>query len=141
MSTPAVVFTVAGHPQGKGRARAFIRAGHVAHYTPDATRRYESMIRGAAMDAMAGRPPIDVPVASCIKAIFVVPASWSQKKRAAALAGELRPGKKPDLDNIIKAVVDACNGVVFRDDALIVDSRSTKVYGPSPMVVVEVAAA
>ena len=58
----SVAFTLAGHPQGKGRARAFVRAGHVAHYTPEKTRSYESMIRGAAMDAMAGRAPFDVPV-------------------------------------------------------------------------------
>ena len=133
-----VAFTLAGHPQGKGRARAFVRAGHVGHYTPEKTRSYESMIRGAAMDAMAGRAPFDVPVETTVAAVFDVPASWSRKKREAALAGTLKPGKKPDLDNILKAVVDACNGVIFRDDALIVRGTYSKVYGPAPGVWVEV---
>lgn len=136
--TPAVTFTVSGHPQGKGRARAFVRAGHVGHYTPEKTRSYESMIRGAAIDAMAGRPPFDVPVAVRVDAIFDVPASWSKKKREAALAWTIKPGKKPDIDNVVKAVVDACNGVVFKDDALIVQGSYSKAYGIAPGVIVEV---
>jgi hypothetical protein len=33
MASP-VTITLAGAPQGKGRARAFVRGGHVGHYTP-----------------------------------------------------------------------------------------------------------
>ena len=133
-----VAFTLAGHPQGMGRARAFVRAGHVAHYTPEKTRSYESMIRGAAMDAMAGRAPFDVPVEVRIDAIFDVPASWSKKKRDAALAWTIKPGKRPDIDNIVKAVLDACNGVAFKDDALIVKGTYSKAYGLAPGIWVEV---
>lgn len=129
---PVVSFTVAGHPQGKGRARAFVRAGHVGHYTPEKTRSYESMIRGAAMDAMAGRPPVDHPVTMEIAAFFSVPASWPKKRREAALGGETMPGKKPDLSNVVKAAEDACNGVVFLDDALIVESYAIKRYSDRP---------
>lgn len=39
-----LTFSLAGHPQGKGRARAFVRGGHVGHYTPEKTRSYEGMI-------------------------------------------------------------------------------------------------
>lgn len=140
MNAP-VQFHLTGQPQGKGRARAFVRGGHVAHYTPEKTRSYESMIRGAAMDAMGDRKPIDTAVAVKLRAVFVVPLSFSKAKHAAALSGALLPAKKPDLDNIMKAWLDGMNGVVFRDDAQVVRSEQSKVYGQIPMVVVSVSAA
>jgi Holliday junction resolvase RusA-like endonuclease len=141
MMPDPVTVSLAGDPQGKGRARAFRRGNFIGHYTPEKTRSYEGMIRTAAMDEMAGRVPMDVPVKIELTAIFAIPASYSRKKRDAALAGELKPAKKPDADNIVKAWTDAMNGVVFRDDALIVQGSFTKVYGPAAMVVVTVRAA
>lgn len=134
----AVTITLAGDPQGKGRARAFRRGNFIGHYTPEKTRSYEGMIRTAAMDAMAGRPIFEQPVEVELSAIFAIPASFSQKKRAAALAGEIKPAKKPDADNIVKAWTDAMNGVVFRDDAQIVKGTFAKVYGPAACVAVTV---
>ncbi|BEV44395.1 RusA family crossover junction endodeoxyribonuclease [Afipia carboxidovorans] len=135
-----VTISLAGDPQGKGRARAFRRGNIIGHYTPEKTRSYEGMVRTAAMDAMAGRAPISVPVEIVLRAVFRVPASWSEKKRVAAITGAVWPGKKPDLDNVIKAWTDAMNGVVFIDDALIVKGSFSKVYGPAPLVVATVAA-
>ena len=133
-----VSFTLWGHPQGKGRARAVLRGGHIGHYTPEKTRSYEGMMRQVAAEAMGNREPIAEPVEVVIRCVFDVPASWSEKKRAAAIAGQIKPAKKPDLDNIAKAVTDACNAVVFKDDALIVGCAMSKTYGPRPLVSVEV---
>lgn len=133
-----VTISLAGEPQGKGRARAFLRGGHIGHYTPEKTRTYEGMIRSAAMDAIGNKPPFEDPVEFVMRAIFPVPASWSSKKRQRALTGELKPGKKPDLDNVAKAWNDALNGVVYRDDALICRMTLDKRYGPQALVVVTV---
>lgn len=133
-----VTISLAGAPQGKGRARAFLRGGHMGHYTPEKTRSYEGMIRTAAMEALGEREPIDAPIEFVLRAIFPIPASWSNRKRNQAIVGEIRPGKKPDLDNIAKAWNDALNGVVYRDDSLIVRSVLEKTYGPQPLVVVTV---
>lgn len=135
-----VTISLAGDPQGKGRARAFRRGNFIGHYTPEKTRSYEGMIRTAAMDAMGKRAPFDGPVEFVMRAIFPVPASWSAKKRTAAILGDIKPGKKPDLDNIAKAWNDALNGVVFRDDSLIVKATYEKRYGPQPLVVAMVRA-
>jgi Holliday junction resolvase RusA-like endonuclease len=131
-----ITIQLAGHPQGKGRARAFLRGGHIGHYTPAKTASYEGMIRTAAMQAIGDRPPLDEPIEFELRAVFPVPASWSEKKRRQAIAGDLKPGKKPDLDNIAKAWNDALNGVVYRDDALIVRSVLEKSYGERPLVAV-----
>ncbi|APG11414.1 hypothetical protein BKD09_24070 [Bradyrhizobium japonicum] len=130
-----VTIKLPGAPQGKGRARAFLRGDRIGHYTPQKTRSYESLIFGAAVDAMHDRPPFDEPVLFTLSATFPVPASWSERKRQRALAGEIKPAKKPDLDNVAKAWNDALNGVVYRDDALIVVMFLDKRYGPQAQVV------
>ena len=61
-----------------------------------------------------------------------VPASWSQKKQRQALLGEIYPTTKPDVDNVEKAVFDAINGVVWRDDVVVVDVVKRKRYSAHP---------
>jgi Holliday junction resolvase RusA-like endonuclease len=143
----AVTVTLAGNPQGKGRARSFLYRRKdtdklaIGHHTPQRTATYEGMIRTAAMEAMAkaGLPaPMEGPLGIDMRAVFPVPQSWSKKKREQALAGEVKPTKKPDADNILKAWKDAMNGVVFLDDAQIVQGRFAKTYGPAPSVTITV---
>ena len=69
---------------------------------------------------------------------MAVPASWSKARQAMALTGNIKPGKKPDLDNIAKSWADGMNGVVYRDDALIVRAVLEKTYGPAALVVATV---
>jgi len=133
-----LTFQLAGHPQGKGRARAFRRGNIVGHYTPAATRSYEGMIRDAAVQEMRGREPTRAPVEVMLTAVFGIPRSFSKKKHAAAICGELWPVVKPDISNIIKAFEDSMNGVVYHDDVQIVAGRYAKVYGTAPKVVVTV---
>ena len=135
-----ITINLVGVPQGKGRARAFLRAGHISHYTPEKTRTYEGMIRTAAMEAMGNRPPLDEPVEFVLRAIFPIPPSFSKKKQQQAMVNEIRPGKKPDLTNIVKAWEDALNGVAYRDDSLICRMTLEKRYGPQALVVVTVRA-
>jgi Holliday junction resolvase RusA-like endonuclease len=45
-----------------------------------------------------------------------------------------RPCKKPDIDNILKAYLDAMNGIVYEDDTQVVSLHSTKVYGTVGLV-------
>ncbi|UFW91009.1 RusA family crossover junction endodeoxyribonuclease [Bradyrhizobium barranii] len=137
-----VTFVVPGKPQGKARARssrklAAATGGKRTHYTPAKTVSYERAVGTMARLAMRSRPPIDGCVSLCVRAVFEIPATWSQAKKDRALVGEIRPGVKPDLSNIIKAIEDGMNGIVLTDDARIVDlDGSKKVYGLQPMVVV-----
>jgi len=129
-----VTVTLAGEPQGKGRPRAFRRGSFIGHYTPERTRTYEGMIRTAAMEAMGTRPPFNVPLELNMLAVCELLGSWSRKKEAAALRGDFKPAKRPDCDNILKAWLDAFNGVVWRDDVLVVRIVFEKRYGLAPCV-------
>ena len=87
-------------PTPKGRPRfAVTRGGRPRTYTPDATRAYETKIYAAARAAMirAQATVTDEPVG--VELVF-----------------RLTGGRRPDVDNLAKAVLDALNGVVFRDD-------------------------
>lgn len=130
MST--IVFTVPGTPVAKGRPRATTISGRARMFTPAKTARYESTVALAAQQAMGTRTPFDGPLVVDAVALFDVPASWSQKKRAAALAGEVKPTGRPDLDNIAKALGDGCNGVLWTDDSRIVQLTIAKRYAEAP---------
>ena len=62
---------------------------------------------------------------------FLPPKSTSKIKHAEMLCGSLKPLKKPDVDNIVKVVADALNGVAYHDDTQIVSVSAKKVYAAS----------
>ena len=41
---------------------------------------------------------------------------------------EIHSDKRPDIDNLAKAVIDGLNGIAFNDDAQIADLHVTKKY-------------
>ena len=131
-------FTVPGQPQGKGRPRVGKIGTHARLFTPAKTVQYEGLVAHAAQVAMAGRPLLQSAVGCNVFIDCQVPASWSQKKQRAALAGEVLPEAKPDADNVVKAIFDGLNGVLWRDDVLVVDLRVRKRYAATPCVRVEV---
>jgi Holliday junction resolvase RusA-like endonuclease len=134
-----LAFTVPGIPQGKGRARVGKIGGQARMFTPAKTVAYEGLVAHAATQAMAGHALLE---GACMVEIDItcpVPASWSKKRQAAALAGEVYPTTKPDKDNVIKAIYDGMNGVVWRDDVQAVDGWQRKRYGAVPGVRVRVA--
>lgn len=45
--------------------------------------------------------------------------------------GYIRPNKSPDLDNYVKLVLDALNGILWEDDRYIIEMHSGKFYTTS----------
>ena len=133
-------FTIPGSPVAKGRPKLTTINGMARAYTPSKTRNYEALVRLASEQAMAGRPLFDCPLGLTVSVFIEPPASWSKKRRVAALAGEVLPTKRPDVDNYIKAILDGMNSVVFADDARIVDLVVKKRFSESPSVVVAIVA-
>src|SRR5690606_41537232 len=106
----------------------------VRMFTPGKTKDYEQLVQAEAIKAMMGKPPIVGPVELRLNLACSVPASWSKAKRAQALAGEIVPTKKPDIDNAVKAVCDALSGIVWRDDVQVTDLIVRKRFSESPYV-------
>ncbi|GCA68027.1 endonuclease [Mediterraneibacter butyricigenes] len=128
-----VRFTILGEPKGKGRPRFCRNTGHAI--TPKDTVNYETLVRmeyGVAYSDF--KFPDDAMLDMRIKAFYSIPKSASKKKRASMLANEIRPTKKPDMDNVVKIIADSLNQVAYRDDTQIVDCQCRKFYSENPRV-------
>lgn len=126
-----VRFTVPGKPQGKGRAKTYHNkhTGFTTTVTPDKTVLYENFIKDRYLQQAGGKFfERGVPVHIGIVARFLPPKSTSKKKQAQMLNGEILPLKKPDNDNVVKAVCDALNGIAYHDDSQVVSIHIVKVY-------------
>lgn len=135
MTTNGIMFELDGAPMGKERVR-FSRATGRA-YTPERTVTYEGRLAYAAQTAMGGRELLDGPLMVAVEAFMPIAKSKPKKFHAAALAGQIRPTKKPDWDNFGK-ILDALNLIVWTDDSQIVDGRVIKWYSTRPRLVVTV---
>ena len=122
-------FIVDGKPQGKQRPR-FSRISKTV-YTPTKTAKYEKQIAKAYTDAGGKCIPAECYVSVSVSAFFPVPKSYSKKKREDCLERRLRPDKKPDMDNILKVVLDALNRVSYVDDKQVVELIGRKYYTES----------
>ena len=130
-----ITVIVSGGVVAKGRPR-MTRRGFA--YTPAATRKYEAHARLAAQLAMGDRPPLQGPVRVELLIELPAPASWSHKRRLAALAGLILPTSRPDLDNYIKSALDAINTIIVNDDSQIVDMHARKKFSGRPKLIVTV---
>lgn len=106
------------------------RSGHA--YTPQKTRDYEAWVRLCWL--RMGRPMSLQPLQVKLGFYLPIPKSYSKKQREAALAGVLLPTKKPDIDNLVKGVLDGLNGLAYQDDKQIVALEAAKGYGAAPLV-------
>lgn len=67
-----------------------------------------------------------------------IPVSWSKSKKESAIRGDVLPTTKPDIDNLAKCVLDALNGIAYRDDNQVVRLESSKFYGdPATLISIE----
>ena len=129
-----VTFGVDGLPVGKGRPR-FARVGKfVQTYSDKKTVAWEDQVRAAAQKAMGPTDILETPVTLALYFRLPIPQSWSKKRQEAAKNQLESYTKKPDWDNLGKAVSDALNGVIYKDDSQVVSAHIRKVYSTVPGV-------
>ena len=130
----SVSFYVHATPKGKGRPRfSRDRWGRVHTRTPEDTRIFEDRVIAAYLEQVGAtrqRPyfPKGVPLALSAEICFAPPESASKKKKLEMISGKIRPTKRPDADNVLKAIADSLNGLAYHDDAQVVEMQATKVY-------------
>jgi crossover junction endodeoxyribonuclease RusA len=115
---------VAGEPRPKGSWKAILpRGSRFPRVICDNqhTRPWQSLIGLAAGDAMAGRPLFDGPIRIRVEFVFRRPASVKRKSRPL-------PSTRPDIDKLLRTIMDALQGVVYTEDSRVVEVAARKVY-------------
>ena len=133
-----VDFKVYGNPQGKGRPRFARRGNYVHAYTPEKTVAYEEEIQTAYLRQCENYCFGDAPVEFYVTAYYPIPKSVTKEKRMEINAGQCRPTKKPDLDNVIKVIADSLNGIAYKDDAQICLIMIVKRYSDVPRLEIRI---
>jgi crossover junction endodeoxyribonuclease RusA len=133
---PALALFVPGVPRSKGSMRAFVPKGStraIITASGSGLKEWEQNIR---VEALRERQRIGWPVLDEAVAVFLhflLPRPVSLPKRVREHL------KKPDLDKLVRAVLDALTPVLWRDDALVVSIMTTKTYASEePGVYIEV---
>jgi len=123
-------------PVAKGRARATVINGHVREYTPAKTRNAEVEIRISIRDNIlhalqwdheAG-PYFPARMPLKLEVMFVIP------RPPSALKKRHFPVTRPDIDNFLKTLFDACNQFLWVDDSQLVTILAKKRYGLMPAI-------
>jgi Holliday junction resolvase RusA-like endonuclease len=120
-----ITFTVYGLPQPKGSVRAFMRpGGRFPIMTSDnpKVKAWQKVVglgavaaRGAGQEAELG------PVELCVTFYLARPQRLARKATPAHLT-------KPDVDKLLRAILDSMIGICFRDDSQVVKVTATKAY-------------
>ena len=129
-----ITFDVAGLPVTQGSMRAFVRNGRpiLTSTSGQKLKDWRDTIAYAAQDARQGEYA-DAGVPVFVSLAFALPRPKSAPKSV------LYPTKKPDLDKLIRAALDALTSVVFKDDSQVVDLTATKRFAEgAPGVSVQV---
>ena len=113
-----IYFTIPGPAVPKGRPRV-TRTGHA--YTPQRTKAYAEKVQWVAK-AFAPKTPLSGPVS-----VRIV----EYRKGT--------PEARPDIDNVLKNLLDAMNGLIWQDDSQVVQLFAEKRHDKkAPRVEVEV---
>lgn len=125
-----IKLTIDGEPVAASRPRV-TRKGWA--YTPAKYEAYKQRIKFEIQSQYHGEV---LTKAVAVKVVFYrsVQKSVSKVERERRLTNEHPPVMKPDIDNLFKAVTDACTGVIWYDDNQIVDVNMKKRYAEKPRV-------
>lgn len=124
-------FSIDIEPVAKGRPRFAMGGKFPRAYTPEKTKNYETQI-GYICKTIIKNPIKDIPLFLSAKFYMPIPKSLSKKKRE-ELVGKWHTSK-PDTDNLLKAICDGMNGIVWQDDSQVAKIESYKQYSLKPRV-------
>lgn len=125
-----LVIRIPGHPVPQGRPRA-VRVGKgVRMYDPAKSRNWKATTQqfmAAALAEAGGTELYSGPVGVFFQAIFACPKSDYRKKKPRGR--RVHTKSNGDLDNILKSIMDAGTGVLWRDDGQVALVGGTKWIG------------
>lgn len=134
-----VSFTIPGNPVAQGRPRAARRGNRIMMYDPKPSKDYKEYVAKIAKE-YAPEEPTEAALGVQMKIYREIPKSTTKKDRKLINEGLKRPVVRPDTDNYTKAILDALNGIIYKDDSQIVDLKASKYYSDDPRVEIKIEA-
>ena len=119
-------FEVPGKIVGKERPR--VNTNTLTVYTPNKTKDYENLILQYFQINNPGCIMLEGRIGIEIVAYLKIPKATTKVEKEKMLKGEISPTKKPDIDNIVKAILDSMNKFAFKDDNQITKIEVEKKY-------------
>ena len=119
-------FEVPGKVIGKGRPRINTNTGIV--YTPTKTKEYETLVEQYFLLKYPKFKMLENRVQVKIIAYFGISKTTKKSEINEMLENNISPTKKPDIDNIVKVVLDSMNKFAFKDDNQITKIEVEKKY-------------
>lgn len=129
-------FEVQGKIVGKERPRINTYTGKA--YTPTKTKDYEQLVQQYFVLKYPRYTPLQGRLKVSIVAYFKIPKTTSKSMVEEMLEDKISPTKKPDIDNIVKSVLDALNKIAFEDDNQITKIDVDKKYALEDKVYVKI---
>lgn len=129
-------FEVPGKVIGKGRPRLNSYTGVV--YTPTRTKDYESLVEQYFLLKYPRFKILEGRIKVNIIAYFSIPKTTKKTEINEMLDSNISPTKKPDIDNIVKVVLDSMNKFAFRDDNQITKLEVEKKYALEDKVYIKI---
>jgi crossover junction endodeoxyribonuclease RusA len=123
-------FTVYGEAQPAGSKTAGVSKGGKVFVRDSAKRGqpWRRQVAQVAGDAMNGGGLLDGALE--LSVIFTVPRPKGHYgARGLRPSAPEHPTKRPDITKLLRAVEDACTGIVWRDDSQVVAQHAYKEYG------------
>ena len=134
-----ISFTIPGNPVAQGRPRAARRGNRIMMYDPKPSKDYKKHVAKIAKE-YAPEKPTEAALGVQMKIYREIPKSTTKKDRKLINEGLKRPVVRPDTDNYTKAILDALNGIIYKDDSQIVDLKASKYYSDNPRVEIKIEA-
>ena len=110
-----ISFRAVGAPIPQGSMKVI--NGHVIHSRGSALAVWRSAVAWAAKNA--GAVVTDKPIAMTM--VFIMPRPKTVKREL--------PTVPPDLDKLVRAILDALTGIAYTDDSQVVSISAHKIYG------------
>ena len=129
-------FEVPGKVIGKGRPRLNSYTGVV--YTPTKTKDYESLVEQYFLLKYPRFKTLEGRLKVSIIAYFSIPKATKKSDINEMLENNISPTKKPDIDNIVKAVLDSMNKFAFKDYNQITTIEVEKKYALEDKIYIKI---
>lgn len=128
MMTRLLQTAILGEPVGKGRPRFSVDEDTetVRVRTPKKTKKWEEHAEWILRNVWRGAPALSCPVRVVVRAVYSRPERLDRKKDPDCRLWKVG---KPDIDNVVKATLDAMvNASILVDDTQVVRLEAESVY-------------